>query len=164
MIVNPTDFHGILSLGANLYTQVANNTTDANISDLQQAINIYESEYLRLLLQPEDLSDFYHFVDGENSVKDWSEVLQILRGDEHLLSPIACYVYFRIVGGINEQVTEIGVVKSADNDTRAPRNKQVRAWNLMVDIHAALLYPKMQELEAVLPGAHEFRKLSILGI
>lgn len=163
MIVSPTDFRGILSIGANLYTEVADTTTAANIKSLEQSISVYETEYLYMLFG-ESVSDLQEYLQGGESVTDWSAIAPVLHGDETHLSPIACYIYFNALHDLAEVSTQMGVVTSADDDARSPKNKQVRAWNMMCDIHARTLFPAMYDAGLKLPDGNEFRKLSTLGI
>lgn len=163
MIIDPTYFFGILSVGANLYTENADTTTAANIGGLAQAIDVYENEYLRLLLG-ENVSDFLLFVESEQAERDWGGLLSILKGSRTQLSPIACYVYFNYLHDLAEQATEIGVTTPSGSDARSPKHKQVKAWNYMTDIHRGAVLDWFDANGIEWNAAELLRKLSSLGV
>lgn len=136
------DFYGILSLGANLqYVSPAEGgvTTAANRSDIEMQISVYEPEYLALMFGTDfrdALYDYYHSETQEEERFD--TLLSLLKGEESGVSPVAAYIYFRVLETRNTQVAETGVSVSAGEGAASCIPHQVQAWSVMVKANRAI--------------------------
>ena len=56
---------------------------------------------------------------------------------EHLRPSFAHYVYFKLVGDVNQNMTITGLkkVKSANNEHQPPRQRMVKVWTDMVQLN-----------------------------
>lgn len=55
---------------------------------------------------------------------------------QHLRPSFAHYVYFKLVGDVNQTMTITGLMKlKSANDNQSPRNRMVRVWNDMVNLN-----------------------------
>lgn len=110
-------------------------------ASLQRFINLYEREFLAKFLGKE-YDAFVRYVEGKQT---GNERYDKLRGELKAfagvacLSPIANYVYFRYVGENSTTQTSLGVtVAESNNRVVSPENKQMSAWNAMVDMVRAI--------------------------
>lgn len=131
MLVDYTDFTGLLGVGLSPDTGADSVTKDAERGLLDSYINLYEPEYLLRVLGQAVYDEFTAYLTDEpaEKVEKWERLKELLTGG---CKPVACYVYVHYVGECGRSVTRSGVVKSsADDDLVAPGPLQVRAWNLM---------------------------------
>ena len=55
---------------------------------------------------------------------------------EHLRPSFAHYVYFKLAGDVNQNMTITGLVRlKSANDYQSPRNRMVKVWNDMVQLN-----------------------------
>lgn len=107
---------------------------DNNASAVQQAITAYieryEREFLDALVGDELASYIEEKKDSVTVDKKFGELLNMLR------PPFAHYVYFKIAGDVNQNMTIDGLVKlKSANDHQSPRQRMVRVWNDMVKLN-----------------------------
>lgn len=126
MIIDHTYFTGMLGIGSCIGCGSPSATAEAEYSRIRQFIDIYEEEYLRMLLG--GMYDDFMCGLGVDGGK-WSAVYDFLRRD---YSPVACYVFFKYVSVGNVEVTRTGSVLGAGDDVASPMQLQVRVWNDMV--------------------------------
>lgn len=144
-IIDGSYFHGVLSLGTNVqYAQpnAGGTTARANSYLLNMQIAAFEPEYLiRLFGIDFSVSVYTYLRRGDTSEVEerWETLLSLLRADDGGVSPIAAYVYFRILETRQAHVTETGVSLGIGDDAASPVPLQVQAWGLMVDANAAIL-------------------------
>ena len=131
MLVNYTDFTGLLDVGLSPDTGADSVTKDAERELLESYIGVYEPEYLLRVLGEDVYAEFARYLsDGHSGkVEKWERLKALLTGG---CNPVACYVYVHYTGLCGRSVTRSGVVKSsADGDLVSPSLLQIRAWNLM---------------------------------
>lgn len=130
MIIDYTYFKGMLGIGLSPDTGAPSITLNVERECIEQYIDIYEMEYLKMLLG----SKYDEFVSSMDS-EEWLPIKEYLQRD---YSPIACYVWFKYVSVLNVQITRMGSVTSADNSLTSPIQLQVRVWNDMVNMNHQL--------------------------
>lgn len=130
MIIDYTYFKGMLGIGLSPDTGAPSITLNVERECIEQYIDIYEMEYLKMLLG----SKYDEFVSSMDS-EEWLPIKEFLQKD---YSPIACYVWFKYVSVLNVQITRMGSVTSADNSLTSPIQLQVRVWNDMVKMNHQL--------------------------
>ena len=131
MLVDYTDFTGLLDVGLSPDTGADSVTKDAERDLLDAYIGVYEPEYLLRLLGKDVYDEFTAYLTDEASEKEekWERLRDALTTG---CKPVACYVYVHYTGECGRSVTRSGVVKSsADGDLVSPSPLQIRAWNLM---------------------------------
>ncbi|MBR4552887.1 MAG: hypothetical protein IKO20_04105 [Bacteroidaceae bacterium] len=144
-IIDGNYFHGVLSLGTNVqYAQpnAGGTTARANSYLLNKQIEAFEPEYLMRLFGLNFSVALYTYLrrgDTSEVEERWETLLSLLRADDGGVSPIAAYVYFRILETRQAHVTETGVSLGAGDDAASPVPLQVQAWGLMVDANAVIL-------------------------
>lgn len=169
-VVDSSYFYGVLSLGANVQYSAPNAggiTATANRSLLQRHIDTFEREYLRLMLGAdltEQLYDYLNRADATSEEECFESLLVPLRGNDGI-SPVAAYIYFRILETNNAHMTETGVTLGLGENTASPLPLQVRAWNIMVDGNADVLQYLVDcdELSATY-DARMLEKINSLGL
>lgn len=85
-------------------------------------------------------SDFLHRMLGDTLAATVETYLSTNNGDDtleelcdHLRKPFAHYVYFKMCGDANQQLTITGLVRlKSANDNQPPRQRMVSVWNDMV--------------------------------
>lgn len=133
LLIDYTDFTGILSVGISPDTGADSMTRNADKYLLESYIDVYEREYLLLILGENASREFVDYLERENPEEEKAEKWEALKALlQEKVSPVACYVFFHYVGECGRSVTQTGVVKSsADDDLVSPGPLQRRAWNLM---------------------------------
>ena len=134
MIVDYTFFQdGLLRVDGALALATPSPTNEAVLGLIDSFIELYEPEYLGLLLGEELYNDFLAYEKGE-SVNDWSGFMGVLvKGDTYKTSPIANYVYFHLLRATHTDATVNGVKADADSGKLiSPERKMIFAWNDMV--------------------------------
>lgn len=128
MIVELKSFKGCIAIdGINGDTM----SSEAIMDKLTSFIEIYEDEYLSMLLGP--AKD--EFISSIKSISDhprWANLLYLLMKD---ISPIACYVFFHFVRDTNYSITGTGV----NSEGRSCYNVCTRAWNEMIKTNEKIL-------------------------
>jgi hypothetical protein len=89
MIIDYTYFKGMLGIGLSPDTGAPSITLNVERECIEQYIDIYEMEYLKMLLG----SKYDEFVSSMDS-EEWLPIKEYLQKD---YSPIACYVWFKYV-------------------------------------------------------------------
>ena len=107
---------------------------DNNAAAVQEAIEAYihryQGEYLLKMVGGGVASEVVAYLDGGGNDDRAEELCEQLR-----LS-FAHYVYFKLIGDVNQQATITGLVKiKTANDTQPPRQRMVRVWNDMVELN-----------------------------
>ena len=109
---------------------------DNNAADVQECINgyieWYQDEFLLKMVGKELSADVTAYLaergNDENHTDDAMEELC-----EKLRPSFAHYVYFIIVGDVNQTMTITGLMKlKSANDNQVPRQRMVKVWNDMV--------------------------------
>lgn len=133
LLIDHTYFTGMLSVGLSPDTGADSLTKESERYLLESYIDVYEREYLLLILGRKASHEFVDYLGRENpeegKADKWEALKDLL---QETVSPVACYVYFHFVGECGRSVTRSGVVKSsADDDLVSPEPLQIRVWNLM---------------------------------
>lgn len=107
---------------------------DNNAAAVQETIEAYihryQGEYLLKMVGGGVASEVVAYLDGGGNDDRAEELCEQLR-----LS-FAHYVYFKLIGDVNQQATITGLVKiKTANDTQPPRQRMVRVWNDMVELN-----------------------------
>lgn len=136
MIIDNTYFTGILSIGLNYATGADDVTNNANLAELQNFIDGYTTQYLGELLGDSVADEFEAYMEDEESepIDKWEELKAALRNTGGI-SPLACYVYFKLLEAENYHMTEVGVTTMTAGEARSPLHLQIRAWNMMAKAH-----------------------------
>lgn len=169
-VVDSSYFFGVLTLGANVQYSTPNAggiTAGANRTLLQRHIATFEREYLRLMLGADLTETLYNYLNRDDAVSEeesLESLLVLLRGNGGI-SPVAAYIYFRILETNNAHMTETGVAIGAGEDAKSPLPLQVRAWNIMVDGNLEVLdyLQDCDDLSATY-DARMLEKLNSLGL
>lgn len=166
MIIDHTHFTGLLSVGISPNTGVSNITNDADLERLNSYVDFYETEYLRKVLGDVMCAEFMSYMEhrtGEGEKEQrWEALLEKLT---ERVSPIACYVYFKLIGECNYNVTSNGVQGSADGDAVSPGRLQIRAWNDMVRLNFGVyVLLRSNDYEGVCFDPYFLRTINDMGI
>lgn len=138
MVIDASYFNGVLSIGANVMYSAPNAggiTASANRDGLQKSIDVFEREYVRRMFGSTMYSALYAYLNRADAIEveeRWETLLSLLRADDGGVSPVAAYVYFRILETNNAHVTESGVATGVGENVTSPVPLQVKAWGLMV--------------------------------
>lgn len=139
MIVQLSDFVGILSLGLNIGTGAPSLTRTADEAWAQSLIDTYLPDYVRGLLGNSAAEGFLAWLaEAEREDNAAYEQLLALITAEHP-NPAACYIYFKALDNGNVRASSTGVHRTADDGAENPRGLQIRAWNVMVDANRRIL-------------------------
>lgn len=113
---------------------------DNNSIAVQEAITgyieRYQSEFLLKMVGKDVAHDVIEYLakreEDETYADDQAEELCKL-----LRPSFAHYVYFKLVGDVNQNMTITGLkkVKSANNEHQPPRQRMVKVWNDMVQLN-----------------------------
>ena len=111
---------------------------DANAQAVQESITAYieryQSEYLEKMLGEELAQQVLSYFDGESEDAAMESLCEKLR-----LS-FAYYIYYKLVGDVNQTTTITGLMKlKSANENQPIRNRMTRVWNEMVDLHKKFL-------------------------
>lgn len=138
MIIDYTYFTGILSVGLNYATGADDVTNNANLAELQNFIDGYEPQYLGELLGDSVATEFEAYLDDTEAEPQqrWEELKAALRSTGGI-SPLACYVYFKLLEAANYHMTEVGVTNRVAGN-QSPLQLQIRAWNMMARAHRTI--------------------------
>lgn len=111
------------------------NTVDSTGSKVSGFINKYETRYLKELLGDDLYNSFIAGLAEEPVLPKWTALLNQLVNNETKESPIANYIYYYYSRNKATETVGIGEMKpNTENGSMASAvQKQVRAWNEMVD-------------------------------
>lgn len=112
---------------------------DNNAADVQECINgyieWYQDEFLLKMVGKSVASvvtDYLSKCDADDGYTD--EKAEELCS--HLRMPFAHYVYFKLAGDVNQNMTVTGLVKiKSANENQPPRQRMVKVWNDMVQLN-----------------------------
>ena len=97
-------------------------------------IERYQGEFLLKMVGKElsaDVTAYLKRCEDENYTDEAMEELC-----EKLRPSFAHYVYFKLVGDVNQTMTITGLMKlKSANDNQAPRQRMVKVWNDMVQLN-----------------------------
>lgn len=134
MIVDYKCFTGILSIGLTPDIEGAASLTQiAERERIDSYIETYEAEYLRKVLGESVYNEFVKYLDSQQDEDTEFEALYSILMEKY--SPIACYVYFKLLLVGNYHITSVGAVSASGEDTVSPRRRQIAVWNDMVSIN-----------------------------
>lgn len=134
MIVQVSDFTGIIALGVNTGTGASSTTLAADTAWLESLINVYEREYYDKLLGEDFAEGWWEWLGTAVEDREANaayEALLALLGNE-TPNPAACYVYFKVLDNANMRMSATGAHRTADEGSVNPRGLAIRAWNIMV--------------------------------
>ena len=112
---------------------------DNNAAAVQEAITgyieRYQSEFLLKMVGKDLAADVTAYLvnrgKDENYTDKRAETLC-----EQLRPSFAHYVYFKLVGDVNQQMTITGLMKmKSANENQPPRQRMVKVWNDMVNLN-----------------------------
>lgn len=138
MVIDSSYFVGVLNIGANVMYSAPNAggiTASANRDDLQKNIDVFEREYVRRMFGTAMGAALYTYLnraEATEAEERWETLLSLLRAEDGGVSPVAAYVYFRLLETNNAHVTESGVATGVGDNITSPLPLQVKAWGLMV--------------------------------
>lgn len=107
---------------------------DANAQAVQESITAYieryQGEYLESMLGESLAAQVLSYLSSEEEDADMEGLCKKLR-----LS-FAHYVYYKLVGDVNQTMTITGLMKlKSANENQPIRQRMVKVWNEMVDLH-----------------------------
>lgn len=107
---------------------------DANAQAVQESITAYieryQGEYLESMLGERLAVQVLSYLSSEEEDADMEGLCEKLR-----LS-FAHYVYYKLVGDVNQTMTITGLMKlKSANENQPIRQRMVKVWNEMVDLH-----------------------------
>lgn len=137
MIIDGSYFTGLLSLGINFDTGAESITRKAEMDNLQSYIDMYEREYLKLVLGKNMSRQFIDYLSSKKSdIPSWESLKSKLSIPGR--SPVANYVYFYYVSRCSVKPTSVGTVHASEDKLANPNPLLVSAWNNMVDMNEDL--------------------------
>lgn len=163
MIIDYTYFTGLLSVGISPDTGASSLTRDAEHDRLHSYIEVYENEYLMLILGEDMYHQFSDYITNrKESIEKWEKLYEALA---EKYSPIACYVFFKLISECNYSVTRSGISMSSDEDTVSPIRLQIRVWNDMVNFNKRIYnILKDKEYNGVVFDMSMLEKINDMGI
>ena len=137
MIIDGSYFTGILNIGIIWDIDNDSPTRMAERGNLQSYIDLYEREYLRLVLGESMSRKFIEYLSSkEDKVDKWEKLKDKLSFREY--SPVANYVYFHYVRRCGIKQTPVGTVYASGDEKANPNILLVSAWNDMVQMNKDL--------------------------
>lgn len=112
---------------------------DNNAIAVQQTITgyieRYQGEFLLKMVGKELSADVTAYLKERGEDENYTdEAMEELC--EKLRPSFAHYVYFKLVGDVNQTMTITGLMKlKSANDNQAPRQRMVKVWNDMVELN-----------------------------
>ena len=112
---------------------------DNNAIAVQQTITgyieRYQGEFLLKMVGKELSADVNAYLKERGKDENYTdEAMEELC--EKLRPSFAHYVYFKLVGDVNQTMTITGLMKlKSANDNQAPRQRMVKVWNDMVELN-----------------------------
>lgn len=161
MIIDATYFKGPLTIeGLNTYTGEVPSVTNDAVTDMAEAyISVYGREYLLRMLGPglsPQVSDT-----EEQPMKGLVDMLRDCGG----ISPVACYVFFKLVGRNGTAASAVGATKAASDLSVSPNPLLVTAWNLMAERNLEIdAYVRKNGMDGYSPDHTMFERISVLGL
>ncbi len=98
-------------------------------------IERYQGEFLLKMVGKELSADVNAYLKERGKDENYTdEAMEELC--EKLRPSFAHYVYFKLVGDVNQTMTITGLMKlKSANDNQAPRQRMVKVWNDMVELN-----------------------------
>lgn len=98
-------------------------------------IELYQGEFLLKMVGKELSADVTAYLaELGNDEQHTDEAMEELC--EKLRPSFAHYVYFKLVGDVNQTMTITGLMKlKSANDSQIPRQRMVKVWNDMVELN-----------------------------
>lgn len=98
-------------------------------------IERYQGEFLLKMVGKELSADVTAYLKERGKDENYTdEAMEELC--EKLRPSFAHYVYFKLVGDVNQTMTITGLMKlKSANDNQAPRQRMVKVWNDMVELN-----------------------------
>ena len=98
-------------------------------------IERYQGEFLLKMVGKELSSDVTAYLAERGEDENYTdEAMETLC--EKLRPSFAHYVYFKLVGDVNQTMTITGLMKlKSANDNQVPRQRMVKVWNDMVELN-----------------------------
>lgn len=98
-------------------------------------IERYQGEFLLKMVGKELSADVTAYLKERGEDENYTdEAMEELC--EKLRPSFANYVYFKLVGDVNQTMTITGLMKlKSANDNQAPRQRMVKVWNDMVELN-----------------------------
>lgn len=111
-------------------TSDLDNNAEAVQADIRGYIEHYQDEFLRSMLGAALAEAVENHLNTNDADPDIEELCERLR------RPFAHYIYFKMVGDVNQTMTVTGLVKlKSANDNQPPRQRMVSVWNDMVKLN-----------------------------
>lgn len=162
MIIDYTYFTGVLSIGltpdiagAASYTQMAERER------IESYIEVYESEYLRKVLGESVYKKFMAYISSHDEENLLFDALHTVMVDRY--SPIACYIYFKLLLVGNYHITSVGAVSAAGKDVVPPMRRQIAVWNDMVAMNKRI-YDLLKDDKEYAPEMTMFEPINEMSI
>lgn len=159
MIIGLTHFKGPVSIeGLNSYTGESTPANDAVCDMVSVYMSVYEREYLERMF---GRSVAVRLESGDAELEWLADMLK----NEEGVSPVACYVFFKIVGQNGVTASALGATKAASDLSVSPNPLLVTAWNLMVAENGRIdAEVKARGVEGYLPSPSMFEPVNTLGL
>lgn len=161
MIIDATYFKGPIAIeGLNPPAGDVPSITGDAVADMAETyICVYEREYLLRMLGPV-LSASVSDTDDQ-PMKGLVDMLRDCGG----ISPVACYVFFKLVGRNGTATSAVGATKAASDLSVSPNPLLVTAWNLMAERNMEIdAYVRKNGMDGYSPDHTMFERISVLGL
>ena len=112
---------------------------DNNAADVQECITAYieryQSEFLLKMTGKDLAAEVTAYLSARGEDEDYTEeAMETLC--QQLRPSFAHYVYFKLVGDVNQTMTITGLMKlKSANENQPPRQRMVKVWNDMVELN-----------------------------
>ena len=112
---------------------------DNNAADVQECINgyieWYQSDFLLKMTGKDLAAEVTAYLAARGEDEDYTdEAMETLC--QQLRPSFAHYVYFKLVGDVNQTMTITGLMKlKSANENQPPRQRMVKVWNDMVQLN-----------------------------
>lgn len=112
---------------------------DNNAAEVQECITAYieryQSEFLLKMTGKDLAAEVTAYLAARGEDEDYTdEAMETLC--QQLRPSFAHYVYFKLVGDVNQTMTITGLMKlKSANDNQPPRQRMVKVWNDMVQLN-----------------------------
>lgn len=112
---------------------------DNNAAEVQECITAYieryQSDFLLKMTGKDLAAEVTAYLAARGEDEDYTdEAMETLC--QQLRPSFAHYVYFKLVGDVNQNMTITGLMKlKSANDNQPPRQRMVKVWNDMVELN-----------------------------
>lgn len=112
---------------------------DNNAAEVQECITgyieRYQSDFLLKMVGKDLAAEVTAYLAARGEDEDYTdEAMETLC--QQLRPSFAHYVYFKLVGDVNQNMTITGLMKmKSANDNQPPRQRMVKVWNDMVQLN-----------------------------